>query len=174
MQGVNYMLWDFLLVVFLAGSLGGLLNALLSDKGLLVPSYDRNANVVVPGFLGNVLIGGFAAAISWGLYGPFAAEFMLGGQGPLNSILGLSLSGIVGGVIAGIGGARIITSEVEKTMLRASGSHMAAMNNNSAMAAMFALDPPAKVLTEVMKQQSQDKEGTAPPSTAIEGPNVKP
>ncbi len=55
---------------FLAGLVGGTINALLSDNGFVLPK--QTEGIFHPGWLGNALIGGVAAAVSWSLYGPLA------------------------------------------------------------------------------------------------------
>ena len=64
-------MWRLVLIVFGVGMLGGFINALLSDNGFVWPKYETG--ILRPGFLGNMLIGGVAAAISWSLYGPLAS-----------------------------------------------------------------------------------------------------
>ena len=153
------MLWVFLGVVFLSGASGGIVNALLSDNGFVLPRYARGMKILRPGFFGNMLIGGFSAAISWGLYGPFAGEFMLGESSVTNPQIGLTLSGVVGAVLVGIGGARWLTNEVDKGLLRASGSQMAVQHNDPKMAKMFALEEPAELLR--MQMTADDSQATS-------------
>jgi hypothetical protein len=73
--------------------------------------------VIRPGFLLNVFVGGIAGAVSWGLYGPFGAWYMLGDSGQHEG--GLTLAGLVGAVLVGVAGARWLSSEAEKRVLRA-------------------------------------------------------
>jgi hypothetical protein len=75
-----------------------------------------------PGFLLNVFVGGLAGAVSWGLYGPFASSYLLGGgagPGTPASSPGITLAGLVGAVLVGVAGARWLTNEAEKKALRA-------------------------------------------------------
>jgi hypothetical protein len=62
-------------------SFGGVVNALLSDNGFALPKPEKvgTTQIIRPGFIGNVLISGVAACISWGLYGPFSALYIAGG-----------------------------------------------------------------------------------------------
>ncbi len=150
------MLWMFLLAIFAAGAVGGIVNALLTDNGFLLPN--NMGNIWRPGCLSNIFIGGIAAAISWGLYGPFAAQVMLGGDSSAgNGIPGLTLSALVGAILIGIGGARWLTNEVDQKLLRASGSEMAKMHSDPAMAQMFATSSPADVRSATMKAAASDK-----------------
>ena len=63
--------WLLLLIVFGAGLLGGTIDAIISDNGFVIPK--KMDGILRPGWLGNALIGGIAAAISWSMYGPLAA-----------------------------------------------------------------------------------------------------
>ena len=66
--------WIPLGIVFLGGAVGGVINALISDNGFVVPREETVDNVCIvrPGIAGNVLIGAVAAFISWGLYGSYS------------------------------------------------------------------------------------------------------
>jgi hypothetical protein len=119
-------LWWILLVVCVAGAVGGVVNALMSDNGFVLPK--TADGIERPGYLGNVLIGAVAAGISWGMYGPFAQRYILGGppqpatpeQAP-----GLLVVTLVGAVLVGVGGARVLTNEVDKKLLKAAASEAA-------------------------------------------------
>lgn len=67
-------IWGLMGVVFAAGALGGLINALMSDNGFGLPrTHDVNGvSVWRPGVIGNVAVGAVAAFVSWGLYGRYA------------------------------------------------------------------------------------------------------
>ena len=72
------MFWWITGVVVIAGALGGVINALMTDSGFILPGrYNEGGKKIwKPGALGNVAIGAAAALITWGLYGPFT-EFIL-------------------------------------------------------------------------------------------------
>jgi hypothetical protein len=124
-------LWILLAVVSAAGAVGGVINALLTDNGFILPHPENteHGNIIRPGFVGNILIGAVAASISWGLYGPFAAALIIGprpeGQ-PSIPAVGLSLSALVGAVLIGVAGAKWLTNEVDKKLLKAAASAAAA------------------------------------------------
>ncbi len=139
-----------LVVVFVAGGIGGVINALMSDNGFVLPkSADTGeGRIVRPGFLGNILIGGVAALISWGLYGPFAAYPLIGGAAASGAEpVMLSLSGFVGAVLVGVGGARWLTNEVDKSLLRAAASLAASAPGDAAKAARMMTASPAQALS---------------------------
>src|SRR5438045_3646719 len=120
------MLWLAILYVFLAGLVGGVANALMSDNGFVLPMYEGKdgARILRPGYLGNMVIGGIAAVVSWGLYGP-ASSFSLLAQGAPAAVANdgtntgktpaaapaqppppLTVASLVGGVLVGVAGAR--------------------------------------------------------------------
>ena len=142
--------WLILTVVFMAGGVGGIVNALMSDNGFVLPKSTptNDGRIVRSGFLGNILIGGIAAVISWGLYGPFAAYPLIGGTATTNSIpVTLTLSAFVGAILVGVGGARWLTNEVDKALLRAAASQAAAGPADSEKAAKILTASPAQALS---------------------------
>jgi hypothetical protein len=102
-----------------------------------------------PGILGNVLISGVASCISWGLYGPFAAYYIIGGPKPIGDVsqaVGLTLSSLVGAVLVGVSGARWLTNEVDKNLLRQAASNAAASNASETKAARIAMAAPFQAM----------------------------
>jgi hypothetical protein len=96
------------------GMVGGFINAFLTDQGLTLPSVDRLPNgqkILRPGFAGNVAIGGVAAIILAGLYSPLGAVEIGAWPGPN---LHLTIGSLAGALLSGIGGARLLTQEVDK------------------------------------------------------------
>jgi hypothetical protein len=95
----------------------------------------------------NIFIGGIAAVVSWGLYGPFAETFIIGGAiDPDAGSIGLSLSSVIGGLLVGIGGARWLTNEVDKKLLRAAASMAASGQPSDQKAIRISSAPPAEAL----------------------------
>jgi hypothetical protein len=64
-------IWIPLGAILLSGAVGGIINALFTDNGFIMPREEIADNVCIlrPGVVGNVLLGSIAAFISWGLYG---------------------------------------------------------------------------------------------------------
>lgn len=110
------MIWLIAGLIFLAGCAGGFVNSLVSGE-LKLPAKDQEAGVFRPGWLGIVLVGGAAATVSWGLYGPLAEMALLGGAGNPSVLPILRVSEFFGGLIVGFGGGRWLTSEVERSIL---------------------------------------------------------
>jgi hypothetical protein len=106
--------------IAIAGAVGGVINALMTDNGFLMPYKDeKNRNIIRPGLIGNIIIGIVAALVSWGLYGPWAnTVWFVGNMGePLSEVsIGVTISTLAGAVLIGIGGSRWLTSEVDKRL----------------------------------------------------------
>jgi hypothetical protein len=142
-------LWKYMVIIFAFGAVGGVVNALLTDNGFILPKQEQqdSTKIIRPGFLVNIFIGGIAALVSWGLYGPFAAVFVIGGTNdPGFGSTGLSLSAVVGGLLVGVGGARWLTNEVDKKLLRAAASKAASGQPNDQKAIRISAASPAEAL----------------------------
>ncbi|MFE5587640.1 hypothetical protein [Kitasatospora sp. NPDC056531] len=124
--------WEILGCVGGAGGLGGLVNALLSDNKLAIPWMKRG--ILQPGFLGNVLLGAFGAVVSWGLYGPLKDTVILGAHPPTEAPAALTVTALVGAALTGVGGARLVTSEVDKLFLRKAGMNAAIVPTDPGLA----------------------------------------
>jgi H+/Cl- antiporter ClcA len=111
-------------IVLFAGIIGGLVNAVLSDNGFIWPRYqDRDGvKILRPGVLGNCLVSAVAAFVSWGLYGPAAAVHLVGATNPTPLPLTLTAGMVAGALLVGIAGARWLTNEVDKDLLRAAAT----------------------------------------------------
>jgi hypothetical protein len=154
--------WIALVLVFIAGLVGGLINALISDNGFAMPTCVTQNGIGIwrPGYIGNMLIGGVAAAISWGLYGPAGAVSLVplipgssaaanvGGESGVAKppMVFLTMAGLVGGVLVGVGGARWLSNEVDKSLLRAAASEAALSGKNAELSATLAIVPPVQAL----------------------------
>ena len=142
-----------LLYVLIAGSAGGVVNALMTDNGFLLPKSEKvndKTSIFRPGYLGNVLIGAVAAVVSWGLYGPLSAYYIAGTEQALAANaapdkVGLSLASLVGAILIEVGGARWLTSEVDKN-LRAAAVEAAGAQPSAAASQQIALAAPAQAL----------------------------
>jgi hypothetical protein len=102
-------IWLALVVIFGVGLVGGLVNALIVDKGFRLPK--KEGDLWLPGFLGSMFVSGIAAVVLWGLYSVVGRE-------PIRGSYTLTLSETVGGLLSGVGGARLLTAEVDKRVLR--------------------------------------------------------
>ena len=116
--------WVITGIIVLAGLVGGVINTFLSDSGVVLPGWEEagGKRIWKPGANGNMVLGGAGAFISWGLYGPFSQYVLIPpaattGNGPY-----LALETLVGALLVGMSGSRVITSELEKRTLRQAGA----------------------------------------------------
>jgi len=108
--------WTCAALIAIAGALGGVVNAFLTDNGFVLPRYRRG--IWCPGALANVLVGLFAALSSWAFYGSGAAIDL--GQVTERAEISLRLSALAGAFLVGVVGAKWITNEADKGLLKES------------------------------------------------------
>jgi hypothetical protein len=106
--------WEIAILVCVSGAIGGFVNALLAGD-LHLPH--REGNLYSPGWIGNVVIGAVAALVFWGLYGSMAKVPVVGGAADSTAQAIFTIAELAGSVVTGIGGGRILSSEVEKRAL---------------------------------------------------------
>jgi hypothetical protein len=130
-------------VVLVAGAIGGVLNALISDEGLFQPRVELAKGIIIwrPGFFSNVFFGAIAAFVSWALYGPLNGMDVTAPQPTL------ALATIGGAVLMGIGGTRWLRAEVDKQMLKVAASKAAAAPANAEASQQIMMSSPAQALT---------------------------
>ncbi len=123
-------LLNIIAIIMFSGAIGGIVNAVVSDNGFIKPREENlgNASIVRPGFIGNVLIGAISAFISWGLYGAYSGVmvYSTSSGANLSSEIGVPISAVSGAILVGMGGARWLTNEVDKRLLRTAASTAAA------------------------------------------------
>ena len=110
------------LIVAVAGGIGGLFHAFLVDNTLGKPKEGWDGWGLA--LLVNIIGGAIAGALSWGLYGPLSAYPVFGsppaGSGPPASML--TLSALASAVVIGFGGPRWLQNEVDKRLLKEAAS----------------------------------------------------
>lgn len=142
-----------------AGGAGGIINALMTDNGFIMPKQavtDLGANIWRPGMFGNVLIGAIAALVSWGLYGSAAGESVMS-----NTPVAFTWAAMTGAILVGTAGARWLTSEVDKTMLKATAAAAASTPANGPLAGQLATLPPAAALAAAQSAKAESLRGNA-------------
>jgi hypothetical protein len=147
-------MWLMLFYVAIAGAVGGVVNALMTDNGFILPKREEvegKTTILRPGYLGNILIGAVGAVVSWGLYGPLSSALVAGTEEALKANanpdqIGLSLASLVGAVLVGVAGARWLTNEVDKSLLRAAAAQAAGANPSVSDSQKIAMAPPAQAL----------------------------
>jgi hypothetical protein len=105
--------WICATLVSVSGAAGGVVNALLTDNGFILPT--RVKEIWCPGFISNVVVGTFSAFASWSFYGS-GAGLDISGAGQRTQI-SLTFSALAGAFMVGVAGARWITNEVDKRLL---------------------------------------------------------
>lgn len=108
--------WVCAALISLAGAIGGVVNALLSDNGFITPKWKRA--IWCPGFIANVLLGAVAAFTSWALYGSGAGVEL--GDITERTEISLRFSALAGAFLVGVAGAKWLTNEVDKKLLKES------------------------------------------------------
>jgi hypothetical protein len=108
--------WVCAALISSAGALGGVTNALITDNGFALPTFRRA--IWCPGFLANVLIGAFAAFASWSFYGSGAGVELAAITE--RTKISLTFSALAGAFLVGVAGAKWITNEVDKKLLKES------------------------------------------------------
>jgi hypothetical protein len=106
--------WTCAGLILLAGALGGVINAWLTDNGFILPRSLRS--IWCPGFLSNVLVGAFAAFASWSFYGSGAGVDLA--EVTERTAISLRFSALAGAFLVGVAGAKWITNEADKRLLR--------------------------------------------------------
>ena len=154
------LVWIALLIVSAAGAFGGCINALLTDNGFFLPCEQQSHGTVIvrPGFLGNILISIAAALTSWGLYSSFGSVELLQ---PSTSITTFTLASVVGAMLIGIGGARWLTNEIDKRLLRAAAVEAAAAPASTTSSQAMIAASPAKILDIAQKSQQLSSQESA-------------
>ena len=111
--------WMCASLILLAGAVGGVVNALITDNGFVRPKVLRG--IYCPGFIANVLVGAFAAFASWSFYGSGAGvELAAVAAGTERAEISLTFSALAGALLVGVAGAKWITNEVDKKLLKES------------------------------------------------------
>src|ERR1700681_1380428 len=111
--------WMCVLLISLAGAFGGLINAFMSDNGFALPQ--REGSVWCPGFISNVLVGAFSAFAPWAFYGSGAGiELAQQINQTSRNELSLKASALAGAFLVGVAGAKWLTNEVDKRLLKES------------------------------------------------------
>jgi hypothetical protein len=104
-----------------AGLLGGVINAYLSDNGFLLPKVDTASSgqrIWRPGVMGNLIVGFGASVVFWLLNTDFGAIQQI--------VSNENMRAIGGALLAGVAGARVLTNEIDKRLLQAAAADAAA------------------------------------------------
>lgn len=108
------------------GVLGGVLNCFMTGEFKL-PNYD--SGVWRPGWLGNVIIGGFAAFLVAVFNSPLGQFTLLG---PQNPTFELTIGQVAQSILVGTGGGNIITLMAQKNALSITNNELISALKNVA------------------------------------------
>ena len=146
-------------IIMLSGAIGGIVNALVSDNGFIKPSEETAGEVTIirPGFAGNILLGAVAAFVSWGLYGAFSNAVLFGTTSGIGTEdITVSIASIAGALLVGIGGARWLTNEVDKKLLRTAAATAAASKSSFDDSQKIAIATPAQAFNIAKKMYQNE------------------
>jgi hypothetical protein len=104
--------WICATLISIAGAAGGLANALMSDNGFALPR--RVDGIWCPGAVSTIVVGAFAAFASWAFYGSGAGIDITDSAARPH----LQMPALAGAFLIGVVGAKWITNEAEKGLLR--------------------------------------------------------
>jgi len=123
--------------VLIAGVIGGFLNALFTENGLLLPRFERNGHRILQlGFLGNIVIGAIAGAVSCALAGIFRPKLTLPQL----------IMAAANALLVAVSGARWLTNESDKRSLTVAASKAAASDKDLKKANRMLTASPREVL----------------------------
>jgi hypothetical protein len=94
------------------------------NAGDLHLPHRQAGNLYSPGWIGNVVIGAVAALVLWGLYGPMAKVVLIGESATAIHV-SMTFADVAGAILTGIGGARILSNEVEKKAMARTQKNLA-------------------------------------------------
>jgi len=115
-------IWYIILIVMALGAFGGIVNCAIIGE-LALPQFDPSTNVWRAGWIGNVIVGGTAAVVVWGINGPLAAFDVIGGQ---LADMKLTVSQLLSSIVVGLGGGNILTQMSQKQAERIANESLAA------------------------------------------------
>lgn len=139
--------WMCALVISFSGALGGAVNALLTDNGFPLPRME--SKIWCPGFISNIIIGAFSAFSSWAFYGSGASVELA--EISKQTEISLRFSAIAGAFLVGVAGAKWITSEVDKQLLKESVKVVAHKNIDEKDCERIVEAPPRQILKAVKR-----------------------
>jgi hypothetical protein len=142
-------LWLVIGLIGAAGALGGVANAISTDNSFALPRPVKDGKVTVAwqaGVVGNMFTAVIAALVSWGLYGP-SSTFLVVGKPPTGTTeaaVTLTVTTLATAILIGYGGARWLTNEFDKKILKATASAAAAGAADEEKATKIANSSPAE------------------------------
>ena len=137
-------IWAIAIVV-VCGAAGAFVNVFIGDNGLHLPRVENG--ILMPGFLGGMLVGAIAALGSWGTAKAIAI------LGPASPQFPFSTGDVANALMVGFGGAKWFKSEAEKDLLQKTAAIAASKQANPDAAVTIASATPAQALAAAIKMQ---------------------
>lgn len=143
-------IWLVLVYICLAGTVGGVINALINRSGFELPKFVKIDDVTIykPGLLGNMLVSAAAAGVSWGLYGPLG-NYVIGALETPQAPPTVTIGQLMGAVLVGTAGAKWFTSEIDRETWRATAVKAASQPANDTKSKAMSLATPIEALNLV-------------------------
>ncbi|WEA00092.1 hypothetical protein [Mucilaginibacter sp. SJ] len=141
--------WICALLISLAGMVGGVVNALLTDNKFIVPKLKNG--ILCPGFLSNILIGATSAFSSWSFYGSGASIELAKTTATVRQDISLTFSALAGAFLVGVAGAKWLTNEVDKRLLKESVKEAAKKEISPDKCDKIITQSPRKILEEIQQ-----------------------
>lgn len=149
--------WAITGIVAIAGGIGGIVAAILSeDRGFVLPTKvgADGSSILRPGFVGLIIAGAVAAALSFALYGPLASNTVFGGpdnadaatDGDGSQDYGITLAALGGAVLVEAGGSKWLSTQVDKATAKAAASIAAAKDADADKSIQIANASPVQAL----------------------------
>ena len=139
--------WMCAFLISISGALGGVVNALMTDNGFILPR--KESTILCPGFISNVLIGAVSAFSSWAFYGSGASVELA--QITERTEISLRFSALAGAFLVGVAGAKWLTGEVDKLLLKESVKVVAPKNIDEKDCEKIVKTSPRQILKEVKR-----------------------
>lgn len=139
--------WICVLLISLAGMIGGTINALLTDNKFIMPKLKNG--ILCPGFLSNVLIGTVSALLSWALYGSGASIELAKATATTRQDISLTLPALAGAFLVGMAGTKWLTNEVDKRLLKESVKEAAKKDISPDKCDKIMMQSPRQILEDI-------------------------
>jgi HAMP domain-containing protein len=166
-------IWAILGCIAAAGAVGGFVNAVIGGAGgtgrLLMPQVIQPQGVFQLGFIGNVGLGAVGAVLTWGLYGPLKDSVMIGARAGVGIPANLTVTALVGAALTGAGGAKLITSQIEKDVLRQTAVTAAVIPADANLAVQIVSSRPLGALAAAKAAAAAANPAVTPPAATATG-----
>ena len=139
--------WTCALLISTAGAVGGVVNALITDNKFFIPKLKNG--IICPGIISNILIGITSAFTSWALYGSGASIELAKATASTRQDISLTFGALAGAFVVGIAGAKWLTNEADKRLLKESVMEVARKNITPAQCDKIIQQSPRKILDDL-------------------------